>query len=104
MTDISTSQQGIVHNVLVVGYQKDGRLIYMDPERGHWCTTKETSLKQDYKIVITNKKYESTLFTKHIPFYCIVYGNASIWSGKDGFDRFTEQGLDVVKQSGFKIL
>lgn len=35
MTDISTSQQGIVHNVLVVEYKKDGRLIYMDPERGH---------------------------------------------------------------------
>ncbi len=56
MTDISTSQEGVVHNVLVVGYQQDGNLVYMDPERGYWCTAKETAFKQDYKIVITGKK------------------------------------------------
>lgn len=56
MTDIPSSLAGSRHNILVLGYQPDLALIYMDPEKGSWYTVAESYISKDYDIELTGIK------------------------------------------------
>lgn len=53
MTDIPSSISGSAHNILAVGYQTDGDVIYMDPEQGTWYTVGSSYFSQHYNIQLT---------------------------------------------------
>ncbi|MCM1141428.1 MAG: hypothetical protein NC453_22900 [Muribaculum sp.] len=56
MTDIPSSIASSRHNILVLGYQPDEALIYMDPEKGCWYTVAESYISKDYNIELTGIK------------------------------------------------
>ena len=56
MTDIPSSIPNSSHNVVIVGYQQGGDLIYMDPENGCLQTESESSFSKNYLIYITGVK------------------------------------------------
>lgn len=56
MTDIPSSVPNSRHNILVLGYQPDLALIYMDPEKGSWYTVAESYFSKDYDIELTGIK------------------------------------------------
>lgn len=56
MTDIPSSIPNSRHNILVLGYQPDSAIIYMDPEKGSWYTVAESYFSKDYDIELTGIK------------------------------------------------
>jgi len=56
MTDIASSIPNSSHNVLVIGYQGNGNLIYMNPEKGSLQQADISKFNQNYAIPITNCK------------------------------------------------
>lgn len=44
------------HNILIVGYTNDSKLIYMDPEKGYLVVDDYTKFGETYNIVITGLK------------------------------------------------
>ena len=58
MTDVPSTISNSSHNCVIVGYQSDGKYIYMDPELGEMYIADESYFLGDYKIVITGIKDE----------------------------------------------
>ena len=56
MTDVKSNVDGPVHNVLVVGYNLDWDVIYMDPAFGRIMRSDFSDLLDDYHYVITGVK------------------------------------------------
>jgi len=56
MTDIESDLENSTHNVLIIGYQDDGNLIYMDPMTGSRHECDESDIVGNYNIVITGNK------------------------------------------------
>lgn len=56
MTDIPSTMENSAHSIVVVGYQANGDLIYMDPEIGEFNVVNKSYLRQDYIIVVTGIK------------------------------------------------
>ena len=56
MTDMPSSVDGSGHNIFIIGYQPNGKLIYMDPELGYLKTASEVFFLEDYLIYITGTK------------------------------------------------
>ena len=56
MTNMPSTFDGSPHNILIVGYQDNGRYIYMDPELGEWNVVKESYFSKNYNLVITGVK------------------------------------------------
>lgn len=56
MTDIVSPLTGTIHNILILGYQVNGNLIYMDPEEGMLKTMRGSYVGVHYNIVITGNK------------------------------------------------
>ena len=57
MTDVPSTISNSSHNCVIIGYQSDGKYIYMDPEKGELYVADESYFLENYKIVITGIKY-----------------------------------------------
>ena len=57
MTDVPSTISSSSHNCVIIGYQSDGKYIYMDPEKGELYVADESYFLENYKIVITGIKY-----------------------------------------------
>lgn len=54
MTDMKSNIPDSSHNVLVIGYKTDGKLIYMNPETGYLMEAHVSYFKQHYAIPISS--------------------------------------------------
>lgn len=57
MTDIPSTIINSSHCVLVVGYKKNGDVIFMDPEMGDWQTVDPSYILKHYNIGLKGIKY-----------------------------------------------
>ncbi len=57
MTDVPSTISNSSHNCVIIGYQSDGKYIYMDPEKGELYVADESYFLENYKIVIAGIKY-----------------------------------------------
>ena len=57
MTDVPSTISSSSHNCVIIGYQSDGKYIYMDPEKGELYVADESYFLENYKIVIAGIKY-----------------------------------------------
>lgn len=57
MTDVPSTISSSSHNCVIIGYQSDGKYIYMDPEKGELYVADESYFLENYEIVITGIKY-----------------------------------------------
>lgn len=55
MTSIKMSET-VLHNVLIVGYRKDGNYIFMDPIEGKLKTSSSNWFDYSYIISVKSKK------------------------------------------------
>ena len=53
MTSVKISNT-LLHNVLIVGYRKNGDYIYMDPTEGKLRTSNSSGFDYSYKISVKN--------------------------------------------------